>query len=303
MSTSSFSDCPSHFLLDQWTLGELENAAVVDVERHIGTCARGPGRLAGRRADEVDFVVDLATLRALQAPTVAVAVAASHGSSSTSPSVSSRGDSSTSRWWQRSRGPALGGLVAAGLAFAVVRGGGDVDTGGRAEIASLPSTNASSPAGVRAKGRARSALYVQDARGVRPLQAGDGASDVVGDDAGHDAGDGSQPARVHPGDTLQVAVTSTVDVFAAVVSQDGPGQVSTYVAADDGGLVRVAAGRNVPLPRATVLDDVAGFETVAVLLCDAPGVQAAALAGIVVGGAPPAGCVVDRHRLEKAERR
>jgi hypothetical protein len=285
MSTSTSSpasaDCPSHFLLDQWTLGELEHAAVVDVERHVGTCARCQGRRAKRRADEVGFVVDVATLRALQGPTVA--------SSSSAPSSS--GVSSLSRWWQRLRGPALGGLVAAGLAFTVVGGGKGGANGNAGAEAGPSATAAAAAAGVRAKGHARSALYVQDPFGVRPLRDDDTAS---GDAA---------PALVHPGDTLQVAVTSSVDVFVAVVSQDGAGQVSTYVAAEDGGLVRVAAGRNVPLPRATVLDEVPGLETVAVVLCDVPGAQAAALAALVVHGAPPAGCLVERHRLHKQERR
>ena len=93
------------------------------------------------------------------------------------------------------------------------------------------------------------------------------------------------------------------DVFVAVVSQDAAGQASTYVAADDGGLVRVAGGRNVPLPRATILDEVLGGETVAVILCDEPIARADALAAIAASGAPPPGCVIERHRLDKQEAR
>jgi hypothetical protein len=157
---------------------------------------------------------------------------------------------------------------------------GDVD------VSALPKSDAA-PAGVRAKGGARSALYVQDAAGVRPLSA--------------DAAEDGAAAQVRPGDIVQVAVTSASEVFVAVVSRDGAGHVSTYVAADDGGLVRVAAGRNVPLPGATVLDDVVGAETVAVFLCDRPAARPEALAAVVMSGAPPSGCVVERHRLDKRE--
>jgi hypothetical protein len=310
-SRPSLPDCPSHFLLDQWTLGELEHAARVDVDTHVGACARCQGRVASRRADEALFVVDVATLRALQAPLVdggddraplaapTLAPLAAPSLASSSSSSSSHAAAPPSRWWRRARAPALGGLVAAGLAFAVVqRGPGAGDDAGVDRAAAPTVTGASSSApsasssGVRAKGGARTALFVQDARGVRPLLTDADAS-------GDDAGAASRRARVHPGDTLQVAVTSSTDVFVAVVSQDGAGQVSTYVAADDGALVRVAGGRNVPLPRATVLDDVLGPETVAVFLCDAPGVRAASLATLVVAGAPPSGCVVERHRLDK----
>jgi hypothetical protein len=290
--TPSTPECPSHFLLDQWTLGELEPAARADVEHHVGSCARCQRRLTDRRADEADFVVDLATLRALQEPAL-VLEGASPSSAAAATTMSAASSSRAPRWWQRARGPAVGALVAAGLAVAVVRAsdatGPDADAIAGATNASWSSS--ASP-GVRAKGGARSALYVQDATGVRPVST-DGGSSAGGDGAS------VTPTRVHPGDTLQVAVTSATDVFVAVVSQDGAGQASTYVAAADGGLVRVAAGRNVPLPRATILDDVLGTETVAVFLCAAPGPRAADLTTFAVSGAPPPGCVVERHALDK----
>ena len=137
-------------------------------------------------------------------------------------------------------------------------------------------------AAVRAKGGPRSALFVQDERGVRGLFL-DGAA---------------SPALVHSGDTLQVAATSATAVFVGVLSRDAVGHVSTYVASREQGLVRVSAGRNVPLPHATTLDDVLGPETVAVFMCDAA-IQTSMLESLVLDGEPPAGCRVDRYKLDK----
>jgi hypothetical protein len=249
----STSTCPSHFLLDQWTLGELEHDARLQLERHIEHCPRCQARQAQRQASEADFVVDLNTLRELQQPAVAV-------------DVESRLRARPVRWAQRL--VAVAG-VAAGLAVAITAGGTDDD-------ATTPTAS-----GVRAKG-ASSALFVQDAHGVRGLFV---------DDAG--------PARVYSGDTLQVAVTSATVVYVGVLSRDGSGQVSTYVAASDGALVQVSAGSNVPLPHATTLDDVVGPETVAVFVCTDASVHTSALKAVVVDGAPPEGCRVERYPLDK----
>ena len=138
---------------------------------------------------------------------------------------------------------------------------------------------------VRAKGGAHSALFVRDERGVRGLAQDGGVAEVGG------------------GDTLQVAVTSSSDIFAAVLSVDGAGARSTFVATADDGLVQVSPGRNVPLPQATVLDDTAGLETVAVFLCRHAGARVSALWPSALQGAPPPGCVVERYRLHKKARR
>jgi hypothetical protein len=126
-------------------------------------------------------------------------------------------------------------------------------------------------AAVRTKGAAHATVFVQSAGGVR-------------------AHDGHAP--VHPGDTVQIAVSASADVWAAVVSKDGAGVVSTYVAP-----VQVSAGQNVPLPASTVLDATLGAETLAVFLC-AQRVDANALSAVIESGEVP-GCDVNRTTLVK----
>ena len=101
---------------------------------------------------------------------------------------------------------------------------------------------------------------------------------------------------IHPRDVLQVAVTSAVDVDVAVVSRDGAGATSVYVS-----FVRVAAGARVPLPTATLLDDVVGAEHIAVVLCP----TGRSMVDTDVTGAVDhdvGGCDVERHTLNKVER-
>jgi hypothetical protein len=255
--TAAASTCPSHFLLDQWTLGELEHDARLQLERHVEHCPRCQARQAQRRASEADFVVDVTTLRALQQP--AASAQPTHEASAS---------------WLVRRTPRVITFAAAAAAcvFAITSGG-------------LERNDArvdDDIAAVRAKGGPQSALFVQDERGVRGLFLDDAAA----------------PALVHSGDTLQVAVTSATAVFVGVLSRDAVGHVSTYVATSEQALVRVSAGRNVPLPQATTLDDVVGHETVAVFTCDAA-IHTPALEAFVLDGEPPTGCRVDRYQLDK----
>jgi hypothetical protein len=272
--------CPSHFLLDQWVLGELEHDSRLEVERHIDHCPKCQTRLSERRESEADFVVELNTLRFLQ-PAAArdvdhVGTGAAAGQAS---ATSSKRASRVARWAQRGLSVAATGAAAAGLALAVFTSGAGSDV---AE-GNVRAVDVVVDAPVRTKGNAQSALFVQDERGVRGL--------FLDGEFG--------PAPVHSGDTLQVAVTSSTEAFVAVMSSDGAGQLSTYVASASGGLVRVSAGRNVPLPQATVLDDVVGPETVAVFVCNDANIDASALRAVVLDGVPPAGCRVDRYRLDK----
>lgn len=103
---------------------------------------------------------------------------------------------------------------------------------------------------------------------------------------------------VHPGDTLQVTVTSATDVWVTVLSIDGAQRRSRYVPTD-GGMVRVERGSRVPLPQSTILDDVLGPEAVAVFLCARQLADPSTLAGQIRDGEPPAGCEVHRFQLEK----
>lgn len=102
---------------------------------------------------------------------------------------------------------------------------------------------------------------------------------------------GGQGERTHPGDTLSYVVTTAEPAYVAVVSRDAAGRVTTYVPPE-----RVAAGRDVQLSLATVLDDALGAERLYGVFCAEPIAEAA------LRDAPdraPPGCVVDRIDIEK----
>jgi hypothetical protein len=293
-STSS-SLCPSHFVLDQMAVGELDHDSQRALERHLASCAACHARLAERRAAEADFIVDLSTLRALQQPPASDASDVSDASSaagareagvvSTRPTRSSPSSVGVVRWLSdRAPRVAVTLAAAAGLTLAFVSRDGDrIDGAADGAVLVGPAGTAVKEPSVRAKGSARSALFVKDARGVRGLfEDGD-----VG------------TATVFVGDTLQVAVTSTAEAFVAVLSLDPAGARSTYVASANGELLRVSPGRNVPLPQATILDDVVGQETVAVFVCREASIRVDALQPFIQAGEPPLGCGVDRYLLDK----
>jgi hypothetical protein len=294
------STCPSHFVLDQLALGELEQDSTRELERHLEQCASCQARLSERRASEAAFIVDLGTLRALQRPVTTAACEidreidreidsdVARSSLSAPDAAEARRQRQHSprltRWLYRPAFRVVATLAAAaGLTLAVARSGGPDEDVAATDEAAIVGPVVDQGSRVRAKGTSHSALFVKDERGVRGL---------------FDDGDAGT-AVVHSGDTLQVAVTSASEVYAAVLSLDQAGTRSTYVASATGGLLRVSPGRNVPLPQATVLDDVAGQETVAVFLCREPGVSTEALQARIDTGEPPPGCVVDRYRLEK----
>lgn len=104
---------------------------------------------------------------------------------------------------------------------------------------------------------------------------------------------------VHPGDTLTYLVTTKEPAYVTVLGRDAAGRVTTYVPT-----ARVAAGRDVQLPVATLLDGSLGREELAAVFCAeaTPG----ATSGSTPVGAPgewlvaPAGCTLDRLTIEKA---
>jgi len=104
----------------------------------------------------------------------------------------------------------------------------------------------------------------------------------------HRAGPGE---LVHAGDTLSYVVTTAAPVHVAVASRDPAGRVTIYVPFE-----RVAAGRELQLSLATVLDATLGREQVAAVFCAAPVTDA--LVRDAIDRDPP-GCTVDRIAIEK----
>jgi hypothetical protein len=96
---------------------------------------------------------------------------------------------------------------------------------------------------------------------------------------------------VHRGDTLSYVVTTAEPAYVAVASRDGAGRVSIYVPSE-----HVAAGRDIQLSLATVLDATLGTEQLVAVFCAAP------IADAVVTSAldrDPPSCTVDRLMIEK----
>ena len=102
---------------------------------------------------------------------------------------------------------------------------------------------------------------------------------------------GGAGERVHPGDTLSYVVATDEPAHVAVLGRDPRGQLHTYVPPE-----RVAAGRDIQLSVATVLDDTLGAEQLFGVFCAAPVSEAALRAAPVRA---PSGCVVDRIAIEK----
>jgi len=112
---------------------------------------------------------------------------------------------------------------------------------------------------------------------------------------------GGPGERVHPGDTLSFLVTSARPSYVAVLGRDAAGRVSVYFPSGDRA-ERVAAGRDLQLPQAVVLDGTLGHEQLYGVFCAAP-VALAALRDATGAGQlerePPEGCTVDRLAIEK----
>lgn len=128
-----------------------------------------------------------------------------------------------------------------------------------------------SPGGTRTKGGAHLGFVVAHGGAMRLGAAGE---------------------RVHPGDTLSYLVTTADAAYVTVLGRDAAGRVTTYVAMD-----RVAAGRDVELPVATVLDGSLGREEIVAVFCREATPVASPAAWLA---APPAGCTLDRLPIEKA---
>jgi hypothetical protein len=166
------------------------------------------------------------------------------------------------RRWPTAARVALGGAVAAALALFAVR---VPDT-------AIPST--------RTKGGGpRLGYFVKHGDATRPGGAGE---------------------TVRAGDTLIFTATAATPGFVAVLSREGPGKAGVYF--PSGARAEpVAAGREVVLPVATVLDDATGTEQLYGLFCaSAEPIEPLRSALAATGVLPvPQGCHVDTFTLSK----
>jgi hypothetical protein len=106
---------------------------------------------------------------------------------------------------------------------------------------------------------------------------------------------------VHPGDILSFASSSEQAGYLAILSRDGDGVGSVYVA-DRGRALAIAPGSGVPLPRGVKLDGVLGRETLFVLACDRPVAVEPLRRALGDSAAPlgaPAGCRIEAMHIEK----
>jgi hypothetical protein len=107
---------------------------------------------------------------------------------------------------------------------------------------------------------------------------------------GDDVRRGGAGERVSPGDLVRFVVSTPQPAHLAIVGVDARGAASTYFP-PAGAADSVAAGADIELPRATLLDDTLGPETVAAFFCERP-VDLTALRADP--RSTPPGCTVDR---------
>jgi hypothetical protein len=166
------------------------------------------------------------------------------------------------RWW-----PALAVALGAAAAVAIVIG--------RARPAGeLPSPT-------RTKGRGSVGFFVKHGEAVRR---------------------GETSETVTPGDAVRFTYSSAAPVHVVVIGADSTGKATIYVPAAGGEGGAHPAGRDLELPRSTVLDETLGPETIHAFLCghaiDAEALRRAVEASPAALPAPVS-CTVDRFRLLK----
>jgi hypothetical protein len=228
LSRSRSETCVSDLLLDELLVGELTLSEERAAHAHLDACG-----VCSRR---------LQVLQEGRDPL---------------PALPSR----RARRWPSAARVALGGAVAAALAFFVVH---------------VPGATISS---TRTKGGPRLGYFVKHGADTHPGGAG-------------------EPVRA--GDTLIFAATSPTPAFVAVFSHEGPGKASVYFPSGSRA-EEVAAGRDVLLPLATVLDDTIGTEQLYGLFCSsAQPIEPLRSALASTGALPvPQGCRVDTLTLSK----
>jgi hypothetical protein len=106
---------------------------------------------------------------------------------------------------------------------------------------------------------------------------------------------------VGPGEYLQAGYTTARDGFGAVLSRDGAGSVTAYVAARGDQMVALPAGVERSFPQSTVLDDVIGSERIVIVWCEAAQPIAPLIAELQQARALalPAGCSSREVVLDK----
>ena len=137
--------------------------------------------------------------------------------------------------------------------------------------------------GVRSKGPQSIGFYVKHGDGVRR---------------------GAHGEVVEPGDALRFLYTSEEDGFIAVLSVDAAQRGAIYYPDEQANAAAIAAGRDVPLPLSTVLDDVTGPEQIFGVFCASP-VELEPLRRALerdASAAPPPGCRFDQLSIEKRRR-
>jgi hypothetical protein len=243
--------CPSHYLLDRLSAGELADGARADLERHAATCSGCQLALEARAVERAELTPDLRLLRRL---------------AELDRARRWRG----ARRWAAVAAPAL--LCAAGVLL-VLRArpprapeipeaaGAD----GAHEVPRLGTPKGGFSAKVLVE---REGMLTELAPGLAPSPV----ASTMGAGA-------SAPARLHPGDRLQVVVRVPDDRFVAVYSLDAAGTRSRYAPPEwqqgqappadpaEAPMVLLPAGGEQPLPNSTILDDVLGPETLAVFAC------------------------------------
>jgi len=107
---------------------------------------------------------------------------------------------------------------------------------------------------------------------------------------------------VHPGDVIRFSYSWSEAGSVAVLSRDGAGTVSVYIA-DDERTLMTTPGQEVVLPGAVLLDDVTGPESFYGVFCSQPVATAKLEHAIANHPENPviSGCQIDTVRVNKRD--
>jgi hypothetical protein len=258
--------CPSGYLLDKLLADELADPGAV--RGHLSRCAPCARRVADLERHRARFQRRHRLAgKAARRPSVRLRVIDGGDAAQTT----------SARPRRRAAWAVAGSAVAAAaLVFLVIAGRSGQ---GAPELATLAEQRAST----RVKGGPiRIDLFVDHDGQTRP---------------------GGPGEIVHPGDVLSFASTSPEGGFLAILSRDGAGAGSVYVA-DGGRAIAIEPGSAARLPQAVKLDGVLGPETLFIVACDHP-VAVEPLRGMLAAEAAlaaPPGCRVDTIQIEKRAR-
>lgn len=280
--------CPSQFLLDRLSAGELSDVERMGAEKHTATCPQCQRALAARETERAEFTPDPRVLTRLAELSAA------------------RPRWNPRRRWAAMAAPAF--LCAAGLLLVLRARPADEQPGsGAADLPRQGTIKGGFAAKILVERDGELSALEPSVDGARQLPSA-AASPAPRPDA-----DDEQP-RLRPGDRLQAVVRISDDRYVAVYSLDAAGTRTRYSppepspeaamtpAADAAApaMVQLAAGAEQPLPNSTILDDVLGPEALAVFACKAPRADAELRARVVEGALE--GCEIARFFAVKAAR-